>query len=174
MNSPHTSQHGFALLVALIFLVILTLLSVTAMRTSTMELNMATNEQEQRLGFDSAQSAIDAVLASNQLTVTSPGAVYCYGFGATPNCGGTASNTNLLTNAGAGTDNFVRATLDSIGSCPRSIATSARGASSLRTTSTGGGATGNCAYFSVQSVYDATAKRGGRVETQQGYVKFIN
>jgi len=172
MNRLHASQGGFALLIALIFLIILTLLSVTAMRSSTMELRMATNEQEQRIGFDSTQSAVDAVLTANQLIVSSPGDVNCFGFGAAPNCPGAINNKDLTANAGASIDNMVRTTLDTIGPCPRSISSSARGATSLRTTSTGSGVSGNCAYFSVESTYDATAKRGGRVETQQGYVKF--
>lgn len=166
-----SSQRGFALLVALMFLIIVTLLSVSAMRSSTMELRMATNEQEQRIGFDSAQSAADAAVASNTINVTNPGDVTCFRFGSTPTCTG-ATNLNETTGMGTGADNFVRAKLDVIGPCPRSISSSARGSSSLR--SSGSGTSGSCAYFTVESTYDATAKRGSRVETQQGYVKLLN
>lgn len=173
MNRIPTRQQGAALLVALIFLIILTLLSVTAMRSSTMELRMATNEQEQRLGFDSAQSAIDSAMASNSLVVTTPGAITCFGFGYDPGCTeATATNANLGAGVGIGEDNYVQATLDSVGVCPRSISSSSRGSSSLRTS--GSGTNGSCAYFTVESNYDATAKRGGRIETQQGYIKLLN
>lgn len=170
MNRLPTHQQGAALLVALMFLIMLTLLSVNAMRSSTMELHMASNEQEQRLGFDSAQSATSAAIASDKLVVTNPGDVICFGFGTVPGCTDTVvSNVDLGTGAGIGGENSTRAVLDEIAPCPRSITSSIRGSSSLRTS--GSGTTGNCAYFTVQSIYDATARRGGRIETQQGFVK---
>lgn len=171
MNRLSHQQRGAALLIALVFLVILTLLSITAMRSSTMELRMSANEQAHRIGFDSAQSAIDTAMASNKLIVRNPGDIFCFGFGSAPSCPGSASNIDLTAGAGVGEDNFVRATLQAIGPCPRSVASSSRGSSSIRTS--GSGTTGNCAYFTVESIYDATAKRGGRVETQQGYVKIL-
>lgn len=170
MNNLAFKQRGAALLVALIFLIILTLLSVNAMRSSTMELRMAGNEQERRIGFDSAQSARDAVVASNQIAVTNIGDVICFGFSTSPNCtGSNTSNVTLSTANGVGTENSVRTTLAAIASCPRSSGNSYGGDSSFNT-----GAPGGCAYFAVESTYDATDRRGGRVATQEGYIKLLN
>lgn len=170
MKNLKMKQQGAALLVALIFLIILTLLSVHAMRSSTMELRMAGNEQERRIGFDSAQSARDAVIASNKIPVGNIGDVTCIGFGTAPGCtGSNETNVTLDTGVGVSSDNFVSATLDAIAACPRKSGNSASGDSSFNT-----GAPGGCAYFTLESRYDATDRRGGRVDTQEGYVKLIN
>lgn len=165
-------QRGAALFTALMFLVILTLISITAMRTSTMELQMANNEQWHRFGIDSAQSATDVVVNSNDIKIGTTGDISCFGFGTTPTAtqsGDTCTNKkDMGTGAGYGEDNNVEATMVGMGTCPPSIATSARGSNSLRAD---GGATGSCAYYSVESYYDATAKRGGRTETQEGFVR---
>lgn len=170
MKSHPKKQQGAALLVALMFLIILTLLSVHAMRSSTMELRMAGNEQERRIGFDSAQSARDMVAASNKVFVSNIGDVTCFGFGSSPGCtGANVSNTTLGTGVGVGSENIVTVTLNAIAACPRNSGNSMAVDASYHT-----GAPGGCAYFSVQSSYDATAQRGGRVETVEGYIKLIN
>jgi Tfp pilus assembly protein PilX len=174
MNRIFTKQHGVAMFTALIFLVIVTLLSITAMRTSTMELQMASNEQENRIGTDSAQSAIEVVVDSNRIKIDGDGSITCFGFGETPpdtTPNGKACDTKETVTSAAshGTDNKVAVTMLGSGSCPPSIAISARGSSSMRRS--GSSSTGTCAYFSIESFYDATAKRGGRTETQEGFVR---
>lgn len=162
---------------ALIFLVILTLISVTAMRSSTLELRMAGNEQEHRRALQSTQSAINGVMNQASIQVTDVGVTSCYKFAdatdPTQVAGCTSANTQTLT-SGPGYDapNVVAATLDAIASCPRTIANSARGQGSLRT-SNAGTSTGNCAYFTMTSSYDDTAARGGAAETAEGVIKLI-
>lgn len=63
-------QDGVALLMALMFLVIITLIALSSMRTSTLELKMAGNEQLQVEAAQSAQSAIDTVIQTNNFQVT--------------------------------------------------------------------------------------------------------
>lgn len=172
MKHLPVNQQGAALLVALMFLVILTLLSVHAMRSSTMELRMAGNEQERRLGFDSAQSARDAVIAANKIAASNVGDVICFGFDPdnAPGCtGANETDVTLPAGVGYGADNLVRTTLRAIAACPRKSGNSATGDSSFNT-----GAPGGCAYFTVESTYDATDRRGGRVATQEGYIKLLN
>lgn len=170
MKNLPVRQQGAALLVALLFLIILTLLSVNAMRSSTMELRMAGNEQERRIGFDSTQSARDTVIASNKIVVSNIGDTICFGFGVDPGCtGASETNENLPVGVGVGQENSVRATLNAIAACPRKSGNSVAGDSSFNT-----GAPGGCAYFTIESSYDATAWRGGRVETVEGYIKLIN
>ncbi len=168
MNRYPASQRGFALLVALMFLIIVTLLSVSAMRSSTMELRMSGNEQEYRIGFDSTQSAADTLRSSTQLAVTNQGDVSCFGFGAIPNCNGAVANLDLGASTGANTNNIVRATLNNISTtCPYSSGNSAAITASRH-------GSGSCAYFTIESTYDATNQRGSRVDTQSGFVKVVN
>lgn len=57
-----TRQRGVALLVALSFLVIITLISVSAIRSSTSELRMASNFEDGMAAVQVAQSAIDSAI----------------------------------------------------------------------------------------------------------------
>jgi type IV pilus assembly protein PilX len=170
-------QKGAVLITALIFLVILTLISVAAMRSSTLELRMAGNEQEHRRALQSTQSAINGVLANANIQVVDIGITTCYQFDSTDTtlAGCTSSNTETLTTGpGYGGPNLVSAHLDEIGACPRTIANSARGQGSLRASNGGGSAsTGNCAYFTMTSRYDDTPARGGAAETAEGVIKLI-
>lgn len=51
-------QHGFSLVMVLIFLVLLTILGVTAMQTSTLEERMAGNLRDENIAFQAAESAL--------------------------------------------------------------------------------------------------------------------
>ena len=57
-------QSGAALLVALSFLIVITLISLTAMRSTTTELRLANNNEERVAAEQIAQSAIDTVLSN--------------------------------------------------------------------------------------------------------------
>jgi Tfp pilus assembly protein PilX len=58
-------QQGTALLVALSFLVVITLISLTSMRSSTTELRLASNNEERVAAEQVAQSGVDNVLGDN-------------------------------------------------------------------------------------------------------------
>lgn len=53
-----TRQSGTALIIALIFLLLMTLLGTSSMRTSTMQERMAGNMRDWNLGFQSAEAAL--------------------------------------------------------------------------------------------------------------------
>jgi hypothetical protein len=57
-------QQGAALLVALSFLVVITLISLTAMRSSTTELRLASNNEERASAEQVAQSAVDSAISN--------------------------------------------------------------------------------------------------------------
>jgi Tfp pilus assembly protein PilX len=57
---PHTDR-GVALVVALVFLLLLTILGVTVMNTAALEGRMAGNTQETNRAFQAAESAIEHV-----------------------------------------------------------------------------------------------------------------
>jgi len=53
-------QRGVALITALIFLIIITMLSLSNMRSSTLELRMANNDEVRVAAFQMAQAVVDA------------------------------------------------------------------------------------------------------------------
>lgn len=59
------SQEGIALVTILIMLVIITLLSLSAIRVSTMELNMARNQESKAIAFNTAQALSDAIVVTS-------------------------------------------------------------------------------------------------------------
>lgn len=66
-------QHGAALVVGLILLLVLTLLAVSGMSTATFELSMAGNTQYSQNAFQNAETGIEVALQSgNYNTITSP------------------------------------------------------------------------------------------------------
>lgn len=70
MNIPQR-QHGAALVIGLILLMILTLLGVSGMTTSTLELVMADNMQRGQYVFQAAESALrtEMAVAPTQVTI---------------------------------------------------------------------------------------------------------
>jgi type IV pilus assembly protein PilX len=72
---PHFSraQHGAALVIGLVLLLILTLLAVTGMNTATTELVMAGNEQYRRAASLAASTGIEVAIADIGGVPTIPG-----------------------------------------------------------------------------------------------------
>lgn len=62
------SQRGAALITALVFLGVITLLSVTSMRESTIGVRMAQNEEARLSGIQAAQALTEAVVATPAAT----------------------------------------------------------------------------------------------------------
>lgn len=60
----HYKQQGAALLVALSFLIVVTLISLTSMRSSTTELRLASNNEERISAEQVAQSAVDSAISN--------------------------------------------------------------------------------------------------------------
>lgn len=59
-SQPPSRERGTVLVVALVFLVIMTLLGIGAMRTSVLEERMAGNLREDRVSFEAAEAALRA------------------------------------------------------------------------------------------------------------------
>jgi len=71
--APSGRQHGAALVVGLILLLVLTLLAVSGMSTATFELTMAGNTQYSQNAFQNAETGIEVALQSgNYNTFSSP------------------------------------------------------------------------------------------------------
>jgi len=70
MASGYQRQQGAALVVGLILLVVLTILAVSGVFTSTMELRMVRNTQSQERAFQAAEVAIEDALANPVLSTS--------------------------------------------------------------------------------------------------------
>ena len=92
MNTPdgrgaaRTGQRGFVLIVAMIMLVLLTLMAVTAFRIGANETLIVANAQHRNEGVDAAQQAIDTVINSSNFTQNPAAAITA------SNCSGGGSN----------------------------------------------------------------------------------
>jgi type IV pilus assembly protein PilX len=120
---PISEQRGATLAIVLIFLVLVTLIGVTAMTTTTLEEKMSGNLKEQNLAFQAAESALrDAKLDILGLNVAgaisptgrTPPISGETGFGdgtdTRPSCSSTGSTLGLCATAGT---SFAAAALDS-------------------------------------------------------------
>ncbi len=72
-------QKGAALFVSLMLLLVITLLSVSALRSSRLELRMAGNQESRLASFMSAQALVDAIVATpeNVPVIGNPGFRIC-------------------------------------------------------------------------------------------------
>ena len=76
--SMRRGQSGVALAVALILLVVLTLLALSGVRLSTMELRMSLNDEVRVESFEEAQSLVDiSIRPFNNTPVLAAGAMIC-------------------------------------------------------------------------------------------------
>jgi type IV pilus assembly protein PilX len=65
-------QQGAALVVGLVLLIVLTILAVSGVFTSTMELRMVRNTQSQEHAFQAAEVALEDALANPVLSTSAP------------------------------------------------------------------------------------------------------
>lgn len=169
-------QNGAALFIALIFLVIITLIGVTALRTSTLELLMAGNEQERRIALDAVESASTVVAASDKIKLGASGEITCFGFDYNPVDASLIDNgqtckhkENIPAGNSYGQDTFVQVTVKGFDNCPPAMASSARGNTSLYHSE--GSRSGTCIYFTLEGLHDTVARRGARAETREGFIR---
>ncbi len=73
-NAQHVTlrQQGAALVVGLILLLILTVLAVSGMNTSTLELTMASNVQYHQNAFQAAETGIDIAIGNRRFNTVTP------------------------------------------------------------------------------------------------------
>lgn len=70
------TQSGAALVVGMVLLIVLTLLAVTAMRTSTLELQMAGNTQFEQNAFQAAEAGLERAMGGAELVLDDQVAVH--------------------------------------------------------------------------------------------------
>ena len=78
IHAIHNRESGVALAVSLILLVVVTLLSITAMRSANMDTKIAINHQHKQLAFEAAENAfakLTTLRASQMSQLNIPGTV---------------------------------------------------------------------------------------------------
>ena len=161
-------QGGVALVTALIFLVIITALALSAMRTGTQELRMALNAEHKVTAVQKAQALSDAVVANPVSTpvVGVLGRRSCFGDvpAGEPSCtGGTLVlpgdiNNALVLEADDRRFVAVERVAPELGPCPRGAGFSAE----IR-----------CSTFRVHSHFDGTEGRRGRADLYEGVLVLV-
>lgn len=159
----YRTQAGIALVTVLIMLVIITLLSISAMRVSTMELNMARNQESITVAFNGAQALSDAIIATPASTTVSGDVGYT---SCTPLESGCNDNNidlpmpYLATGIG---DGVLRAQVRRLGPAlrppPRSISSSADKFMA--------------AAFEITATYDNTQQNQGRYDLSEGVIVLV-
>jgi Tfp pilus assembly protein PilX len=66
------SQRGAALVIGLILLLVLTILAVSGVVTSTLELRMVGNQQQQERAFQAAEVGVEQAMANPKLSTSTP------------------------------------------------------------------------------------------------------
>jgi Tfp pilus assembly protein PilX len=164
-------QRGAALFTALMFLVVLTLISLAAMRSSTLEMRMATNDEARLTAFQRTQAVIDATIAEpdNMKVIGAVGRRTCTGASASDTPDGLDCDVYDIDLAD---DTFDADVVDGItkiavtrlspaeSPAPRSLGTSA--------------AVYSVATFKVDAAYDATEDGLGRGRIVEGVMVLIS
>ena len=106
---PANRQDGFILVTSLVFLVIITLLAVSAINSSTLQERMAANQREKSRALNAADSAlryVETLLASNSFRACNPALNpgLTSGTQAGSSCDANASGLTVIPASSAGTD----------------------------------------------------------------------
>lgn len=172
MNYPNR-QTGAALATALIFLVIITLLGLTSIRSTTVELRMAQNEQIRLDATEVSQAAIDNVLANNASTpvTLAVGNSNCYSAASLGTTYCSSNNPNL--EAQFSDDMFTghsHVTVERMGPEFRSIPRQ-----NIENETTNGTSSQHFkgTLFAVTGGFDGSADGLGRAELQQGTLQYV-
>ena len=155
----HSRQRGAALFTVLIMLVALTLVCLTSLSSSLLELRMSANEEATVAAFQAAQAGIDATVSNSDTTMRVIGSVpntTC--FNATGNC----NNTIATMPEPIGSRHRITVTRTTDETCPPRTRDYASSCSKQ-----------HAVTFDVKSDYNDTAAGGGSSELVQGYIKLI-
>lgn len=160
------TQRGVVLMVAIVFLGLLAMLSVTVMRTSTMELRMASNEQMRIEGLQKVQAILDDIREEDSyFPVEEEGYLVCQSGDTDTECDTApivlhSTVTSLLGSDTAQYRTYYRQ--DS--SMPRADHASDKVY----------GTSFRVAYFDLIVDYEAASERGARIKITQGVQSIYN
>jgi len=160
MHSKTSSlkQSGTALITALVLLVALTLVALSGIQSTSVQLQISGNDEATVEAYEYAQSIVDAVIETSTNFVVGANNGYTTCLNAAPGCDTDTINLTEAMFAGIGIQAKVQ--LLKIGQSPRLV-----NGNSLSQT--------NGAYFSISGEYDETANNRGKSSVVQGYVMII-
>lgn len=69
---PPRAQHGAALIVGLVLMLVLTVLGISGMNTATLELTMANNAESHQDAFQAAETGIEIPIGQRNFTTLAP------------------------------------------------------------------------------------------------------
>jgi Tfp pilus assembly protein PilX len=157
-----SDEQGSILIISLVFLLILSLGATTTMRTSTLELRMAGNEETRVATVELTQSIVDEVVGNpaNMIVSQGVGFVNCTANVLNCNENSVTINTGLLPAVDADNAEVVVERLaPALTSAPRGISSSADAFFAAR--------------FEVDAVYDGTDDNKGKVGIVQGVLILV-
>ena len=175
-------QTGSALLVSLLILIIITILSLSAMNSSMMQQRMAANFQAEMEAFEYAQSIMDVILNENHFEVKSPDSdgddfeeyTSCYSSSGSTDIDDSRGND---CNDATSIDSYLSSILSDNLHVSNSTAVTAEIAqfgelAGFRSKFDKGSSAGSFSYisFEVRAAYDDTANSYGKSEVVQGYI----
>lgn len=155
-------QRGSVLVISLVFLAVLTLAAITTMRTSTLGMRMAGNEETRVSSFEMAQSIVDEVVGNPDNIIVSGdvGFINCTSNVAGCNATTVVVDSNLLP---ASKTNYAQVVVERIAPAltpaPRGINSSADAFFAAR--------------FEVDTTYDGTSSNEGKVGIVQGVLVLV-
>jgi Tfp pilus assembly protein PilX len=153
-----TKQKGVALVTALVLLVALTLVALSGIQSTSVQLQISGNDEATVEAYEYAQSVVDAVIENSTNFVVGADIGYTTCLNAGPGCN--ATSINLTETMFSGVNLQAKVELLKIGQSPRLV----NGNSMSQT---------NGAYFSIEGQYDETANNRGKSGVVQGYVMII-
>lgn len=156
---PRSRQRGAALFTVLIMLVALTLVCLTSLSSSLLELRMSANEEATVAAFQASQAGIDATVSNSDATMRVVGSVpntTCF------NASETCNNTITAMPDPIGSQHEITVTRTTDETCPPRTRDYASSCSKQ-----------HAVTFDVKSDYDDTAAGRGSAELVQGYIKLI-
>lgn len=171
MNRSAHHQKGAALFVAMLMLIVMTLLSLASMRSSTLEMRMAGNEETRMAAFEQAQAVVDATIVAN---ANLPG---------TDEIGYTVCTSNLVVGVATGcsANNLILPA-----QMAAAVAAGTITARVERTSGQGVDMSPRCTHcanssrqftgigYSVEAVYEPADPRLGQAQIHEGFVKLLN
>jgi Tfp pilus assembly protein PilX len=156
-------QSGAILVIALLFLVTITLLTVASMRSSNIGLQMVQNEESHVLAVQGAQALADAIVADPGTTLVTGDAGYTFCTASETGCNRADLAVENSTLTAAITSNIISARVERIGPAfrppPRVIESSIDKFSS--------------ASFEVTTTYDRVDESLGRQQITEGVLVLV-
>jgi Tfp pilus assembly protein PilX len=165
MTLPNIKCKGAALVTSLVLLMALTMVSLSAMQSTSVQLQISGNDEATIEADQYAQSVVDAVIetSSNFSLGTNNNYTVCAASGTGCDAVSLTLSDPIFTDANVGVSdtNGVQAKVTYLKSAtsPRMSASRANSASGFRS-----------AYFTIKGTYNKTASNGGKSSVVQGFL----